>query len=357
MGHTTSYHHIPNSVPTEEAALNYDSMSRTNNTVTLRGINTHMRMHTNGSGYDDTEWRGEIQFRVNGGSYRTIQSNRQIKASGVRATNLEVFSGSETSPNISVGKDDAGADWRFRGGDTGTNNYTSKWDLNIPNLGAPSGLTCTVEEVGVDYVKVRGKVGNWGTNATHGPGQYFQYEIPAGSTKHNSSHTTSANYVYTLNNIPANTRCFLDNNATNGGGKSTDGPNVFPVTLAKSSVSSLVIKATKATFNLSVTQGYYATTGYVQYRKAGTTAWSGSPSGAGGSPSVTVSGLTPSTDYEYRPAVDTTAGTYTGSTQSFTTKPAAKGIYPDGTVHNGIVWLIHPDGTKTMAKAHRLTPQ
>jgi hypothetical protein len=355
---TTSWHNVPGTYPQLQAAVNYDSMTRVNNTVYLYGVDLIMQINQAGGGYDYYQWHGSVQAGQDGGGHQSIMSDRQVKAKNVRATQGTNYYSSESNGSIAVS---AGA----TGGYLDASAYSdvggsvSAWGLNIPNLGAPTGLSCTIEEVGTTYFKVRGKVGSWGTNATHGPGQYFEYEVPAGSTKQRSGHTTSANYVYTVSGVRPNARCFADNNATNGGGKSADGPNVHPVTKPYAATGSLTasnVQATTATIGCNPYNGYYDTETTMQYRQVGENSWHNAPSHTGnGTFTVPVTGLQPSTDYEYRGYFSTDAGSSTNGTHTFKTLPAAKLILSDGTVRNAVPHIIHADGTVEKADVKVVT--
>lgn len=342
---TTSWHDIPGTNPQLQMALNYDSISRTNNTVTLNGLNSRMRINISG-GFDNTRWHASIEAAADGDSYTVVQSDRQVKASGTSASNGQEFASSESSPSFSVGASDTSGKWRGRGGDPNVNNYVSEWDLDIPNLGSPS-TTETIDSAQITSIKARPNVTSWGSNATSG--SVRSYIADNSSFGGQTSITTTDNALVTHSGLTSNTKYWLRGWASNGGGLSAYSSAVTSVTLPNAPVAGTPdVLATTATIPTTINAGggFYAITKQYSYRKVGDADWSAWTTYA--TDDIELSGLLPNTDYEIRVQSVTTAGTTVGSTTTFTTLPAGKLIYSDGTVKNAIPRVVMPDGTVSM---------
>ena len=109
--------------------------------------------------------------------------------------------------------------------------------------------------------------------------------------------------------------------------------------------------ATTASFPFTMTasgSGEGNATAYIQYRKVGDTNWIGSSSSTNLTGTITISGLLPNTDYEYRLAADNSTGTWVGTAATIKTLPAGKLVYPNGTVKNAIPRIVRPDGSVAM---------
>jgi hypothetical protein len=194
-----------------------------------------------------------------------------------------------------------------------------------------------------------GNVDYWGDYSSAGSGMRIEY-WKTGSGVINLPFNTGGSHTQSVTGLTPNSEYNVRNYASNGSGVGANGGPALFYTLANATETSKNIQAATIAFTLAVAQGARTTTAKIQYKKTGDATWLDSPTGAGGTPTITVSGLLPSTSYDYRRVVTTSDGTWTGSTSTATTLPAAKLIMPDGTVKNAIPRTILGDGTVSMKK-------
>lgn len=214
---------------------------------------------------------------------------------------------------------------------------------------APSGMWVSSSAVTDTTANLYGNVDYWGDYSSAGSGMRIEY-WKTGSGVINLPFNTGGSHTQSVTGLTPNSEYNVRNYASNGSGVGANGGPALFYTLANATETSKNVQAATIAFVLNVAQGARATTAKIQYRKVGSATWLDSPTGAGGTPTITVSGLLPSTQYEYRRSVTTSDGTWTGATETATTLPAAKLIMPDGTVKNAIPRTILADGTVDMKK-------
>ena len=322
--------------------------SRTNNTVYFTGTRAIIQYIRESGSWGSFTYGSGWTWRLQVGGQRA-----QNSASGTRSVNQQDW-GSYADFSVGVGMNDTGytgyvSAWFAGDGET----WTGGLGISIPALGAPAGNT-TFDSRTDTTLKVRNDVTTWGANATSGSVRSYRADNSGFSGQ--TYIGTSDNALVTHSGLSPNTRYWFRGWADNGGGKSAYMSTIDATTLANASETSKNVQATTVDFILAVAQGYRTTTAKVQYRKTGDTTWIDSPTGAGGTPSIAVTGLLPSTQYDYRLIVTTTDGTWEGATSTFTTLPAAKIVMPDGTVKNAIPHVIQPGGTAEMVQVKVIQP-
>lgn len=211
---------------------------------------------------------------------------------------------------------------------------------------APQGIAKSVDQVSATTVRFGRKQDSNGRGTSSANRVYYRLDNAGGWSQTADQGGTGWKYD-TITLLPNRMYGYFSRHWNNNGDTGDTGVDTF-VTLANATETSKDILATSVSFVLAVAQGYRTTTGFVQYRKQGDTSWINSTTGAGATPTVDISGLLPNTTYEYRLAVTTTDGTWTGSTQTFTTLPAGKLVYPNGDVKNAIPRLVFPNGDVEM---------
>ena len=331
-----------------DGAVNADSMTRTNNTVNVAGANGVYKV-TGPSSYYFSGFDVTVAYQFPSGTTRRTQS----LGSGTRTVGDVLYS-AENNFSFSVGADDTSVNVRAGAaydGDSVT--YSSTSSFTIPPLGAPA-VSDTVNSVTENAIKVTPNVTDWGTNATAGSVRSYIAD---------NSGFTGQTYIATTDNVAvthtgliANKQYWFRGWCSNGGGKTDYSSAVTGVTLATTSETSKIVQATSADFVLATVQGQYATSTKIQYRVVGTTTWTDSTASTSATPSITISGLLPSTDYEYQLVVTTTAGVWTSAISSLSSKSAVKMILPDGTVKDGVPYVILPDGTMKMVQITGILP-
>lgn len=303
-----------------------DSIGRTNNTIHVHNYRVQFRSGP-GTFYDtNMRWLGQLP---NG-------ATRINQAYGSGTIGGAVTSGSP-SFNVGVGASQSVISTQAGFADYTGNYWGGVYNFDIPNLGEPDG-TLYVEAVDENSIRVRVNVTDWGEHATAGSVRAYI---------DSSYKNTNDNADVTHSGLTPNKQYYLKGWARNGGGKTdtTLGGDTYRTTLATASETSKTLKATSVDFVLSATQGRYTTTTKVQYRKQGDTTWLDSSTDTSATPNITVSNLMPSTNYEYRLSVTTTAGTWAGSIQTLKTKPAVKLITTGGVI-DAVPYLVDGSGAE-----------
>lgn len=317
------------------------NFSRSNNTLSVSSARVDVRFANDSVATSFTGYNIVGSYSMPSGTNR--RSNTGIHSGtwnrgDTRSTASQSFS-------VSVGQNDTSISTN-NGAGVNSASWGGNQSMSIPALGSPSGTTTVDSGRTTDTrISVRNDVTNWGTNATSGSVRSYRAD---------NSNFSGQTYISTTDNalvnhtgLTSNKRYWFRGWAQNGGGKSSYHSTTNAVTKAVvSSVGAIDILATTATFNnIRVSQGYYTTTAKIQYRKKGDTTWIDSESKNGDDVTITLTGLMPNTTYERRFVATTTAGTTTNDIYEFTTLPAGKLIYPDGTVKNAIPRLVRPDGS------------
>lgn len=318
-----------------------DNFVRTNNNLRINGLRS--------------EWRATVGGNHSGVWTRTYLNGveRVYKHYGNPSWGAwNVFYGDQAWFDISVGANDTtiytSTSWGA---------YDGAWNngdrnIAIPALGSPSVVKPTLTTRGDKSLTINTSTGsNWGANANNDGGWWrTEYKEGSSSTWLNLGNKSGnvTNNTVNIPNLKSNTTYNVRTRMRNGGGKESVSSNMNATTIANAVGTIKEILAANFIANIKPTQGQFETTAYVQYRKKGDTSWIGSENKVGADVDINVIGLLPSNIYEYRFAVDTEAGTWVSGISELTTLPAAKLVYPDGTVKNAIPWAIYPNGDKKM---------
>lgn len=318
------------------------NVSRTNNTVYFWGTRAIIQYVRESGSWGSFTYSSGWTWKMHVAGHRTTNS-----ASGSRSVNQQDW-GSQVDFSVGVGSGDTGITGyvsAYFAGDPET--WTGGLWIPIPTVSAPSGTTHFVSRTH-NSLTVRNDVTNWGNNVTAGSVRSYRA---------NNSGFTGQTYIGTTDNasvahtgLDPNTEYWFRGWASNGAGLSSYMNTITAVTLATSTITSTDVQATSIRLQGTATTGKYTPTTKVQYKRTGDPTWIDGPSAAGGTFDITVTGLLPSTSYDYRTVTSTTAGDYTGATATATTLPAAKLVMPDGTVKNAIPYIIAPNGDKEMVK-------
>ena len=223
----------------------------------------------------------------------------------------------------------------------------------------PQGLTqslSTVAEtsfVAILDISSRGH----GTLAAH----KCQYKLStAGSYSDSASQdiTDLAPNTFTISSLAPNSNYNYRQVAWNNNGDTATAGAGSLLTLGTGTISATSnLLATSVTLNASITASQTSATNPTvkfQYRKQGDSTWIDSTTSTSLTPAIGLSGLMPSTTYEYRLSVINTTGTWTSSVTTFTTLPAGKIIMPNGDVLNAIPRLVYPNGSATMVNINTI---
>lgn len=224
----------------------------------------------------------------------------------------------------------------------------------------PTGLSVSNVRTTENTVTANVKLTSWGEGATSSRyrelqvgtanntnNQYFQAQ-GGGNLSGDITVSSASNKRGTISLTP-NTRYYIGLYASNGSlNTGSQFPGVQAVTLATATLAVNKVKPTSIIFNVTATTGYRVPTTKIEYRRKGQTTWNEfATSITTGTGTIEVTGLLSYTEYEFRPKVTTTDGTWTGKTiTTQRTKPNMKIIMPNGTKKFVAIKLIYPDGRK-----------
>lgn len=325
-----------------DGAVNYDSISRSNNTISVSGANSRCKI-TGPSGGWFSGFTVKTAYQFPTGTTRRTQD----LGSG-RFDVGDDLGSSENNFSFSVDADDTSVSVRAGGayGSDGISWQSSK-SMSIPSLGSPAGTTTIDTRLSVS-ISVRNNVTSWGSNATSG--SVRSYRSVNSDFSGQTYISTTDNALVNHTGLTSNTRYYFRGWAQNGGGKSAYHSSTNGYTLPLSCVAGTPT-VDAATASIPITQdnggGAYAITR--QYRiKQGAGDYGAWITFVGDTLNLT--GLIPSTDYQVQLQSVTTAGTTVGAVTSFTTLPAAKLVYPNGDVKNAIPRTVMPNGDVAMRK-------
>lgn len=316
-----------------------DNFVRTNNNLRINGLRSEWRATVGGS--DSNVW---TRTYLNG--VERIYKHYGNPSWGA----WSVFYGDQAWFDITVGANDTTIYTSTSWGD-----YSGAWNngdrnIAIPALGSPTVIKPSTTVATDTSITVNTGTGaNWGANAT-ADWWRIEYKEASSSTWLNLGNKTGTvtNITVEIPNLKTNTRYDIRTRMRNGGGKEAVSSTESKTTLANATSSVKEILAANFIINVKPAQGRDATSARVNYRKKGDATWLDTEAKAGNDVDIDVTGLLPSTQYEYRVEVITTAGSWFSEVSELTTLPAAKLVYPDGTVKNAIPWAIHPNGDKKM---------
>lgn len=321
---------------------------RYNNTIQFRSAYGQVQVTGSGSfyGMDLREWveipRGSL--RINAHSFGTSHSGGDVVSTwagswdvgvGVDTTSMELNAGA------AYGSD--GVSWA--GG---------LW-VSVPGVGYTEGTTIMDAGSTTDtQLGVRNDVTTWGANASAGAVRSYRADNAVWTGQTYLAATDNSLVLHT--GLTANKKYWFRGWSDNGAGRSNWHSATTGVTLSKSTIVTTDIQAVSAQFTGTAVTGEYAPTTKIQYRVVGAGTWTDSTTGSGATFDITLTGLTPSTDYEYQLLNTTTAGTKTEAVVPFTTLPAAKVVMPNGDVKSAIPRIVHPNGDVEMVKVNLVQP-
>lgn len=219
--------------------------------------------------------------------------------------------------------------------------------ISVPSVGYPAGNTAFDSRTDTTLA-VRNDVTTWGANATAGDVRSYRADNSAFTGQ--TYIATTDNALVTHTGLTPNKEYWFRGWSSNGAGRTAYHGTITAVTLSNNTITTTTVEAVTIRVQGTAVTGKYTPTTKLQYRKVGDASWIDTAGMDGGTFDITVTGLLPSTDYEYRTVVTTTAGSKTGDTNTATTLPAAKLVYPDGTVKNAVPHLIRPDGSVEMVQ-------
>lgn len=314
---------------------------RVNNTIQFRNTRGQVQITGNGANYFDgmnlRQWveipRGNLV--INAHSYGT---GRKYKN--------DVYETWYGAWDVGVGVDQTSIELNSGAAYGGDGiSWAGGLGIGVPGVGYPGGNTAFDSRTDTS-IAVRNDVTTWGANATAGGVRSYRA---------NNASFSGETYIDTSDNALVNHTGLLPNKeywfrgwSSNGAGRTGYHGSISAVTLANATETSKTVLATTVNFVLAAIQGVRATTTKVQYKKTGDATWLDSPTSTSATPSIGISGLLPNTQYDYRLAVTTSDGTWTGATQTLTTLPAGKLVMPNGDVKNAITRLVRPNGSVEM---------
>lgn len=329
-----------------QSATNVDSISRSDNKITVSGANVRIKITGSGSSFSGIKIYGA--FSLPQGSTRV--SRDYIRTGGSPGDDN---GGNEYNFSFNVGADDTTSSTNNGGAyDTDGISWAGGQSIDIPNLGTPDGTTYFVSST-TNSIVARNNVTTWGA---YGTADYTRIYYSSSDTEpdtNDSYVSVSDNVNKTITGLTHNTKYYFRGYQSNGGGKSGYSNTVTGITNPIAAVAGTPdVEAVSATIPVTQSNGGGAYSITKQYRLLKTGgAWGAWTTFA---TNIELTGLLPSSEYQVQVRSTTSAGTTTGGTTTFTTLPAAKLVMPDGTVLNAIPRVVHPDGTVKMVKVKHL---
>lgn len=329
-----------------KSATNVDSISRSNNKITVYGANVRVKVTGGGSSFSGIKIYGA--YSLPRGSTR--ESRDYIRTGGSSGSD---YGGDERNFSFNVGANDNVTDTNNGGAYGGDGmSWAGGQTIDIPNLGSPKGKTYFVSST-TNSAVAKNNVTTWGSYGTSDYTRIYYSSSDTTPDTNDSYVNVSDNANKTITGLAHNTKYYFRGYQRNGGGKTAYSNIVTGVTKPIAAVAGTPdVEAVSAT--IPVTQdnggGAYSITKQYRLLKTGGSwgAWTTF------STNIELTGLLPSTEYQVQVRSTTSAGTTTGGTTTFTTLPAAKLVMPDGTVLNAIPRVVHPDGTVKMVKVKHL---
>ena len=196
------------------AYVNYDSVSRSNNTVTVNGANGVFKITTSngGNSFYGADVTGRYDFPS--GTIRRTQSfgNGTFNVGDVRSSSENTFNITvgNTATSVSVR---AGARY---GGDSIT--YTSSSSIAVPSAGSPTGQAVSASSVKPTSASLDASISNWGTNCTAGTGQRIEYKASTSGTWTNLAYSTSSSHSNIVTGLKPHTDYNVRTYTINGAG-------------------------------------------------------------------------------------------------------------------------------------------
>jgi len=305
----------------------YAGVSRTNNTVTVTGFYVRHRTTAGGANWD-SPWYTDAY--INGGQVFNDVQTKPTTGIGVVIGTTWYSSTSTNSSGIGVGTGGGSigvsANWLsiYYGDSSGQQGAS----VAYPAAGSPSGTTGAPYSIATTSIKIKNDVTNWGTYCTAGSVRSYRAD---------NSGFSGQTYIGTTDNAEVNHTGLTSNDEywfrgwmSNGAGLSNyQGSTRTAVTLPLAPVASTPssIKSNKVTIPTTIDTGGGKYPITKQYRIKETAGSYGSWTTYTGD-DLTITSLSPKTDYTVELQSVTTAGTTVGTTTNFITKTASGNFLP-----------------------------
>lgn len=326
--------------------------SRTNNTISITSFYVRHQAAAGGA-YWDYEWQTDGYIN---GSLRL--SNAQTKGrTGGTNIGWNWYQSGSGSHSVGVGTGagsiSVSANWKSNHyGDVSGQQGTS---ISYPAAGAPAGTTGAPETITRTSVSLRNNVTSWGSYCTAGSVRSYRADNSGFSGQ--TYIATTDNALVTHTGLTPNDEYWFRGWQSNGAGLSSyQGSTRTAVTLPNAPVLGTPVPvATTCTIptTIDVGGGKYTITKNYRIRETGG-AWGSWTAYAGDN--IEATGLLPNTEYEVQVQSVTTAGTTDGGTTTFTTLPAGKLIYSDGSVVNAIPRVVRDGEPTAMVNVNIVEP-
>lgn len=221
---------------------------------------------------------------------------------------------------------------------------------------APYGLTQSHSSVTINSASVTLDISSrgHGTSAKH-EAQYRKGTSGTWIGTPDQSITDLNPNVFNLTGLTPNSQYqYRQRVWNNNGDEATSSPGSFITPSAVYDPGTATIEPSSYTATgVRVYQGHHTTNTSLQYRKKGTSAWSSSAAVTGDNITLSVTGLLPGTEYEYRFMCITSAGTSYTDVLAIGTPTGGRIVYPDGTVKQARLHVVYSNGT---VKDAQVTP-
>lgn len=211
---------------------------------------------------------------------------------------------------------------------------------------APTGIAKSVDQITAADARLGAYQASHGHGTSSANRNYYRLNNTGGWSQ--TADNSGTGWKYRTVSLTSNSMYgYFSRHWNNNGDTADTSVSTFVTLPAACTAGTFDVLATtaQATISQNTGNGYYSITRQYRYRiKDGT--WGDWTTLA--STTLSLSGLLPNTTYEVQLRSTTTAGTSTNATTyEFTTLPAGKLVYPDGSVKNAITRLVYPDATPT----------
>lgn len=203
-----------------DVRINVSSFSRSNNTITVNGMSTTVRVNSGsvGSSFSGFTVTGHGDMADGTRRYNTSLGSGTFNRGSSYTTStvsftVNVSSGASTisvRPHVTVN------------GGSGS----AARSMSIPTVGAPTGQSVNVTNIKTKTATLNASVSSWGTNATAGTGQRIEYRQQGIGSWVNLAYSTAGSHSRNITGLKPNTTYEVRTYALNGAGLSSNSSTI-----------------------------------------------------------------------------------------------------------------------------------
>lgn len=218
-----------------DARTEWDSISRTNNTITINNLRTRMRVNSGSEGSSFYGYNIDVHTDVPSGTRR-----RNSDLGSGTFTRGSDYLGSGGNYSITVGATDTSISSRSGVTVNGATGWTNSQTITIPSAGLPTGSSINASNVKTTTATLNASVSSWGINCTAGTGQRIEYREQGGSWI-NLAYSTSTSHSRNLTGLEPGTVYEARTYTVNGAGRTASSSTITFKTLPVSGLLPLLM--------------------------------------------------------------------------------------------------------------------